>query len=266
MTKVDPAADVELTDDAFLGGRLRLLQPKAGYRAGLDAILLAAAVPAAGAGRVRVLDAGAGVGAAGLAVAARVPDAEVVLVEIDPNLVELARDNVARNGLASRARVIAADIFSPAADLAAQGLEPRSFDCVLANPPYLEEGRASQPADRAKASAHVMAPGGLERWARFLARMATPEGAVTLIHRADALADVLVALGRRFGGLNVLPIHPRAGDPARRILVGGRKGSRAPVRLLSGLVLHGAGHGFLPELDAVLRDGAPLAHCVRGWR
>ncbi|HXF53933.1 MAG TPA: methyltransferase [Hyphomicrobiaceae bacterium] len=266
MTRADPVAQADVTDDAFLGGRLRLLQPKAGYRAGLDAMLLAAAVPAAGPVRVRVLDAGAGVGAAGLALAARVPGAEVVLVEFHADLVELARKNVARNGLSSRVRVIAADLFAPAADLASQGLEARSFDCVLANPPYLEEGRASSPADRAKAGAYVMAAGGLERWARFLARMAAPEGAVTLIHRADALGDVLLALGRRFGDLSVLPIHPRAGDPARRILVGGRKGSRAPLRLLSGLVLHGAGHGFLPDIDAVLRDGAPLTHCVRGWR
>jgi tRNA1(Val) A37 N6-methylase TrmN6 len=261
-----PAADLETTDDAFLGGRLRLLQPKAGYRAGLDAVLLAAAVPAAGAARVRVLDAGAGVGAAGLAAAARLPNAQVTLVEVVPHLAMLARDNVERNRLSSRVRVIEADLTAPAASLTAQGLEPQSFDHVLANPPYLEQGRGSPPADPVKAGAQTMAAGGLERWARFLAHMAAADGTVTLIHRAEALGEVLAALEGRFGALDMLPIHPRVSEPAHRVLVGGRKGSRAPLRLLPGLVLHGSDHGFLPAVEAILRDGAPLMPGIGGWR
>jgi tRNA1(Val) A37 N6-methylase TrmN6 len=254
----EPAAQ-ETTDDAFLGGRLHLLQPKSGYRAGLDAVLLAAAVPAEEGGRARVLDAGAGVGAAGLAVAVRVPDAHVVLVELVSGLATLARENVARNGLSARVRVIEADICAPAASLSALGLEPQSFDHVLANPPYLEEGRGRRPLDPMKASAQVMAAGSLERWVRFLAHMAAPGGTVTLVHRAEALGELLAALRGRFGALSILPIHPRKGAPAHRVLVSGRKGSRATLRLQPGLVLHGNGNRFLPEVEAILRDGAPLA-------
>jgi tRNA1(Val) A37 N6-methylase TrmN6 len=246
-----------MTDDAFLGGRLHLLQPKSGYRAGLDAILLAAAIeakePAA-----RVLDAGAGVGAAGLAVAARVPAASVVLIELAPLLAALARENISRNHLTSRVRVIEADICAPAATLAVLGLEAQSFDHVLANPPYLEEGRGSAPPDTMKAGAHIMAAGGLDRWVRFLAHMAAPGGAVTLIHRAEALGELLAALEGRFGALEILPIHPRAGASAHRILIAGRKGSRAAPKLHPGLVLHGDGNGFRPEVEAILRAGAPL--------
>jgi tRNA1(Val) A37 N6-methylase TrmN6 len=162
--------------------------------------------------------------------------------------------------------VIEADLTAPAASLAAQGLEPRSFDHVLANPPYFEEGRGSSPADPVKAGANVMIPGGLERWVRFLAHMAAPDGTATLIHRAEALGEVLAALDGRFGALDILPVHPRAGEPAHRVLVGGRKGSRAPPRLLPGLVLHGGGHGFLPAVEAILRDGAPLMPGIGGWR
>jgi len=191
------AAEREASDDAFLGGRLHLLQPKSGYRAGLDAVLLAAAVPAAGDGLVRALDAGAGVGAAGLAVAARVAGADVVLVELVPRLAALARENVARNGLSARVRVIEADICAPAAGLAAKGLEAQSFDHVLANPPYLEEGRGSSPADPVKAGAQVMAAGGLERWVRFLAHMAAADGTVTLPPALRPYMDGQTTIGPR---------------------------------------------------------------------
>jgi tRNA1(Val) A37 N6-methylase TrmN6 len=109
-----------------------------------------------------------------------------------------------------------------------------------------------------KAGAHVMAAGGLDRWVRFLAHMAAPGGAVTLIHRAEALGELLAALEGRFGALEILPIHPRAGASAHRILIAGRKGSRAAPKLHPGLVLHGDGNGFRPEVEAILRDGAPL--------
>ncbi len=251
------AQAAETTDDAFLGGRLHLLQPKSGYRAGLDAILLAAAIEVK-APATRVLDAGAGVGAAGLAVVARVPAAGVVLVELEPRLAALARENIDRNGLSSRVNVIEADICAPAATLAALGLKPESFDHVLANPPYLEAGRGSAPPDAMKAGAHVMAVGGLDRWVRFLAHMAAPGSTVTIIHRAEALSELLGALEGRFGALEMLPVHPRAGAPAHRILIAGRKGSRAAPKLHPGLVLHGEGNGFRPDVEAILRDGAPL--------
>ena len=252
------AGGIVTTADIFLGGKLELLQPATGFRAGLDAVLLAAAAEIHPQSTTRVLDAGAGVGTAGLCLAARVPEVRVILVEIAAPLADLARQNVQRNGLAGRVAVIEADLRAPSRHLEDLGLRPESFEHLLANPPYLEEGRHRLPDDAVAAAAFGMAAEGLEQWARFLARMATPGGTLTMIHRADALKAVLDALEGRFGGIRVLPIHPRAGEPAHRILVAGCKGSRAPLQLLPGLVLHGPGNAFTPAIDAVLREGAAL--------
>lgn len=255
-TEIDIGADT--TIDMFLGGKLAIEQPAKGFRAGLDAVLLAAAVESDARTPVRFLDAGAGVGTAGLCLAARCERARGVLVEIAPRLARLAEANVARNALGGRVRVVETDLTGPAHDLEAVGIEPASFDVVIANPPYLEEGRHRLPIDEVAAGAFGMASGRLEAWLRFLARAAAGDGRMALIHRADALGEVLAAIGNRFGALRVLPLHPRAGEPAHRIIVDGRKGSRAPLQILPGLVLHGEGNAFLPDVQAVLRDGAPL--------
>lgn len=256
MTAIENAPGLELTDDAFLGGRLRLLQPKAAYRAGLDAILLAAAAPVAAGRGERVLDAGAGIGTVGLAVAARIEDARVTLAEIDSQLAQIARENVARNGMEGRVRVVEADIRGKAVDRSALGIE--AFEHVLANPPYIVAGRGRTPADPMKAAAFEMAAEDLEKWARFLARMTAPRGMLALIHRADALPQLLPALDGRFGSLEVLPVHPQAYLPAKRVLVRGRKGSRGLLRLLPSLVLHDEHNRIRPEIDAILRTGQAL--------
>lgn len=251
------------TDDAFLGGKLAILQPEAGYRAGLDAVLLAAATPIAAGKAVRVLDAGAGVGVVGLCIAARLPDAAVTLVEREPTLADLASRNAERNGLADRVKVIVADVGAGGRALhdggSQAGLAPGAFDHVVANPPYYAVGAGTASAHRIRAGAHQMAKGDLDRWGAFLATAARSDGTVTLIHRADALAAVLAALEGRFGGISVLPVHPRAGEPAHRIIVTGVKGSRAPLVIKAGLVLHDADGRYLPAVEVVLRDGAPLA-------
>lgn len=248
-----------LTDDAFLGGRLHVLQPRNGYRAGLDAVLLAASVRAgSGADALRIVDAGAGVGVVGLCVAARIADARVVLVEREPALVDLARQNVARNGLSDRVNVVAGEVTgqSSAFDSTAAGRETATH--VLANPPFTQTGQGSASPNDLKTAAHQMAGDDLDRWARFLAYVAAPGGTATMIHRADSLRGVLDALAGRFGALAVLPIHSRAGEPATRIIVSGIKGSRAPLSIKPGLVLHGDGKSFRPEIEAILRHGAPL--------
>lgn len=247
----------ELTTDAFLGGRLMLLQPKAGYRAGLDAVLLAATVPD---GATDIVDLGAGVGTVGLSAVARVAGARVLLAEREPELVGLAAQNIARNDLACRAGVVAVDIEADAAaDFAALGLIADRFDHVLANPPFHTEGDGHVPPDRLKARSHVMAAGGVERWTRVMARLAKPGGTAAMIHRADALAEMLAAFSRRFGAITIVPVHPRPGEPAGRVIIAGRKGSRAPSRLLPGLVVHEAdGDHFSPTLEAVLRHGAGI--------
>lgn len=247
-----------VTDDAFLGGAVRLLQPRNGYRAGIDAVLLAAAVPVAAGQKARVLDVGAGVGAAGLCLASRASDAEVALLEPEPEYAALARENVARNGLGARVRVAEAAVGARETDLKARGIEAETFDHVLANPPFHERGRGTRAPDALKDAAHAMDGDGLDAWCRFMARMARPGGTATLIHKADALGDVLAAMRGRFGALKVVPIHAREGEPAIRVIVQGVKGSRGPLTLLPGVVLHGEGDAFRPEIDQVLRHGAAL--------
>ncbi len=257
------ATDTELragdaTDDAFLGGALRLLQPSQGYRAGIDAVLLAAAAPLDAGRAARVLDCGAGVGTVGLSVAVRVPDAEVVLLEREPRLVALAKENIARNDLAGRVSVVEGAVGDPAVELATRGLAPESFTHVLANPPFHVDAHGTASGEPLKAGAHAMASAGLLDWARFMARMTQAGGSATLIHKAEAIGRILAALEGRFGALKVLPIHPRRGEPAIRVIVQGLKGSKAPLVVLPGFVLHGDGQGFTPEAEAILRHGEAL--------
>lgn len=249
------AAASPITEDAFLGGRLRLLQPRSAYRAGLDAVVLAAAADARPG--QRVIDVGAGVGTVGLCLAVRT-GADVVLLEPEERLAALAQDNARRNGLADRVRVVCGRVGLGEPEAAALGLFPESFDHVLANPPYHDRARGTEAADPVKAGAHAMAAADLDVWGRFMARMVAPGGTATMIHKAEALPAVLAALAIRFGALRVLPLHPRAEAPANRILVQGVKGSRAPLVLLPAFVVHGAGQAFRPEAEAILRDGAPL--------
>ncbi len=251
------AASGEPTDDTFLGGALRIRQPATGYRAGLDAVMLAAAVSIEGSG-ARVLDVGAGVGTAGLCLARRITSARVTLFEREPGLALLARENVERNGLAERVNVIEGDVGLSAETARALGLQSEGFDHVIANPPYHDADGGTPASDPLKAGAHAMPDEGLERWARFMARMAVPGGAVTVVHKAEALSRLLAAFDGRFGALRILPLHPRESAPAHRIIVAGRKGSRAPLILLPGFVLHGEDGTFTPEAQAILRGGAAL--------
>jgi len=225
---------LECTEDAFLGGRLRLRPLKAGHRAGHDAVLLAAATSAR-AGH-RVVDFGAGVGAAGLALAHRVASVDIVLVEIDPTLAALARSNAAANDIA--ADVIVLDVESGAESFAAAGLPPDSVDVVLMNPPFNDAARHRASPDAARASAHVASGGTLANWIHAARRILKSGGVLTLIWRADGIAEVLAALDRGFGSLAILPVHGEAGAPAIRMLVRAVKGGRAPTRILSSLMLN----------------------------
>ncbi len=253
----------DLTDDAFLGGRISVLQPSRGYRSGLDAVLLAAACPVGGGDTARILDAGAGVGVVGLAIAARVAGADVTLVERDLELAELAEANIERNGFAGRVRVAIADISAGGRILhdpaRPHGLAPASFDYLVTNPPYYAEGSGTPPPQATKAGAHQMASGDLDRWLAFLATAAAADATLTLIHRADALGPILSALDGRFGRIRILPVHPRAGTTASRVLVSALKGSRAALELRPGLVLQDSDGRYLPAVDDILRHGATLA-------
>ena len=253
----------ELTDDAFLGGALQILQPRAGYRAGLDAVMLAAAVPAlngqgTGAAAHCVLDVGAGVGTAGLCLARRAPAAFVTLLEKEPQLVRIAQENVQRNELVTRVSVVAGAVGVSAIEARGLGLGEESFAHVMANPPYHDADAGTLAPDALKAGAHAMVEGELDGWARFMARMAMPGGGMTIIHKVEALARLLAALEGRFGALKVLALHPREGAAAHRVIVQGVKGSRGPLTLLPGFVLHAADGQFTPAAQDILRGGAAL--------
>jgi tRNA1(Val) A37 N6-methylase TrmN6 len=228
----DPAGEV--TEDAFLGGRLRLRQPKSGHRAGHDAMLLAAATSARSGDRV--VDFGAGIGAAGLAVARRVAGIELVLVEIDEALAELARGNAASNAIP--ADVIVLDVTSAADAFAASGLPPDSVDAVLMNPPFNDPVRHRASPDKARETAHVATAATLETWIHAARRILKSGGVLTLIWRADGLAEVLAALDRGFGNLAILPVHGDAKKPAIRVLVRAVKGGKAPTQMHAALVLN----------------------------
>ena len=246
----------EPTDDAFLGGRVSIRQPSRGYRAGIDAVLLAAAVPAAAGDSI--LEAGAGVGVPTLCLAERVPDTRLIAVEFQSELCDLGRENAGRNGFAGRVIFVEADILASGSGFAGLGLARDTHDHVLANPPFHISGRARAPGNPGKARAHVQDAGDLERWVRFMVTMAAADASVTIVHRAGALSRLLAALDRRVGDIAVLPVHSRAGDEASRVLVQGRKGSRAPLRIRPGLVMHDAEGGFTPPAERILRDGSGL--------
>lgn len=228
------ATELDTTEDAFLGGQLRLTQPRSGHRAGHDAILLAAATSAcAGA---RVVDFGAGVGAAGLALARRVGGIDLVLVEIDPDLARLARANAAANAIP--AETLQLDVAAGVEVFAASGLPPDSVDVVLTNPPFNDPARHRASPHQARQSAHVATEETLQTWVHAARRILKSGGVLTLIWRADGLTNVLAALSRGFGSLAVLPVHGDAGKPAIRVLVRAVKGGRAPTRILQGLILN----------------------------
>ncbi len=222
-----------LTEDAFLGGKLRLRQPKSGHRAGHDAVLLAAATPAYPGDQV--VDLGAGVGAAGLAVAKRVPAIKLVLVEIDEGLAALARSNAASNAIA--ADVLVLDVTSSAEAFARAGLVPDSVDLVLMNPPFNASSRHRASPDKAREAAHVATPGMLESWVHTARRILKSDANLVMIWRADGIAEVLGALDRGFGSLVILPVHANVTLPAIRVLVRATKGGRAPTRMLAPLIL-----------------------------
>ncbi len=249
------------TLDWFLGGRLAIEQPAKGrHRAGLDAILLAAAVPRGFSGQV--VDLGAGVGTAGLALARRVTGARVTLIERDREAAALAALNAARseNGdLAARARVIEADILAKPDLRETAGFHRGAADLAIMNPPFFpaRSVRAS-PSDPRRA-AHVLEAAGLEPWIRAAAWATGPKGRLALIFRGDAIGEILSAIGGRFGGVSIIPVHPRDGQAAHRLIVTAVKASRAAPRILPGLILHPEGSSlYSPEAEAILNGARGL--------
>ena len=235
----------------MLDGRVKLRQSAAGYRAGLDAALLAASCDARDGDRV--IEAGCGVGAALLAAATRRPGARFVGLERDSAAAALARENAALNGLADRADIVEGDV---AAGFRALSLPV--FDAMMSNPPFFDDPRTLRAPAPEKTGAW-MADAGLSAWTAFALKAVREGGSITLIHRADRLADILALLAPKAGSFRIRPIQPFADAPAKRVLVRAIKTGKAPLVLLPPLVLHdrdGGKHSL--EAEAILRGQAAL--------
>jgi tRNA1(Val) A37 N6-methylase TrmN6 len=247
-------AGMDVSDDGLLDNRVRLLQPARGYRVAIDAVLLAAAVPAR-AGE-RVIDIGCGAGAAALCLMARlaaagVTDVRVIGLEVQPRLAALARRNAGRNGFAERMEIVAGDVAAPPQVLG-------TFDHVMTNPPYLPAARADLPPDRSKALATVESTADLAVWMAFCLQVLRPGGTLSLVHRADRQAEIVDLLRPHAADIAILPLLPQEGVVARRLLLRLRQGRDGKVRILPGMVLHRAGGEYTPAAEAVLRGAQPL--------
>ncbi|HEV8680854.1 MAG TPA: methyltransferase [Stellaceae bacterium] len=241
-----------LTEDALLGGRIRLRQTADGARVAIDPVFLAAAVAAEP--HQQVLDVGCGAGAASLCLAARLPECRVTGFDLQRDMVRLAGDNAALNGMAGRVSAIVGDLLRPP-----PRLSPGMFDHVMANPPFMEAGRGTPAANPAKAAATIEGEANLGDWVRFALAMTRGRGTVTFIHRADRIDALLSHLAGRAGEIVVFPLWPAEGRAASRILVRARTQVAGPARLLPGLILHEADGRFSEAAEAVLRGGAALA-------
>lgn len=240
-----------LTEDALLGGRLRLRQPAGGARVAIDTLLLAAAV-AARPGE-HLIEAGSGSGGAALALARRCAEVRVTGVELDPEMVAMASANAALNGLEERVRFIEGCVT--ARPLA---LGRGRFDQALVNPPYGDRDCGPAPPDGGRARAFVTDKAALRDWIDFCLDMIRERGTLTLIHRADRLDTIIAALHGRAGDIALCPLWPKAGMAAKRILLRARKGARGGARVLPGLILHDRQGGFTPETEHILRDAGAL--------
>lgn len=240
---------MELTDDAFLGGRVQAWQPAQGFRAGLDAVMLAASVPARP--KEHVCDLGSGAGVASLCLAARVPNLGITAVEIDEDLVALAQANAERNG--ATLGVVAADILKRPRTLARQ-----SFHHVFTNPPYHDIGRGTRAPEAVKARATSAHTHDLVTWLRFARALVRPKGTLTAILPPEQLPLALQALAPEGQGSEIIPLWPKSGTAAKRIIIRIRMNAKAPLQLHAGLILHTTAGKPTPEAEAVLRHGAPL--------
>lgn len=249
LDAVDPAFLDDTTIDDFLGGAIRLRQPKDGYRVSMDTVMLAATVPAKSGDTV--LEGGVGSAGAALCLARRLPGVRVQGIDIQPNMLALARQNIACNDLQDFVSVqnqCVTDLSGPEA----------TFDHVMVNPPYLDKGKAICPPDKGKGLAHMSSAATLKDWMKFCIYRVKNRGTVSIVYRADRIDEVIANLYRRVGDLKILPLWPRQGVPAKRVIIQGRKGVHGAASLLPGLALHGEVDRYTAEARRVLWDGEAL--------
>lgn len=236
--------NIAASKDKLLGGRVQIEQPETGYRAAIDPVLLAAAVPARPG--ERVLELGLGAGAASFCLLAREPEIHVTGLEKEAGLAALAHHNAALNGVEKKLEIICGAV--------GMKLDRLPFDHVFANPPYHD---TAQHGD-GDAPSHMPLE-DIADWVRYGFRNLRDKGRFTLIHRADALSVILAALSaERAGAIKILPIAPREDEPASRVIVSAIKGRKTPLELLPPFIVHEQDGGYTPACEAILRNAAPL--------
>lgn len=236
-----------VTQDYLLGGRVQIRQPAEGYRVAIDPIFLAASIQPEP--ETTILDIGAGVGAASLCLAARIPHCRVTGLETQRDMVRLASENIVLNSMRDRVEILGGDLLRPPPRLAAG-----TFAHVMANPPYLEATDHTSSPTLQKAQSHGEGEASLEHWVRFALLMVRPKGTVTLIHRADRLDMILSYFAGKMGDIVIYPLWPGKDKPAKRVLVRGCKNANGSSRLSPGMILHGPDGRFTPQAEAILRD------------
>lgn len=247
---------MKTTEDHLLKGRVTFNQPAVGYRTAIDTVLLAASIGAKPGHKV--LDMGCGVGGVMLCLGARVPGVMVHGLEIQPELADLAQANIEKNHLGDRLRVFTGDIVDPPAEIAKGG-----YDFVVANPPFVPQGNGHPPPGDMKRTANFEGDADINQWVGASLRLVRAKGTVVMVHRADRLDHIMAAIkagrddnGQGAGDITILPIHPRAGEPANRIIISFRRGVKSPVSLLQGIAVHNNGEAYTPLLDAIVDGGA----------
>ncbi|WP_262691030.1 tRNA1(Val) (adenine(37)-N6)-methyltransferase [Kordiimonas aestuarii] len=246
---LEPQADEAVSVDDFLGGAIKLIQPRDGYRVSMDTVMLAASVPAKAGDRI--IEGGVGSAGAALCLAKRVPGTHVHGIDIQDDMLAFAERNIAYNQLGGQVTVskgCITDLSGPEA----------TYDHVMVNPPYLANGKAIRPPVTNKGLAHMDSSAALKDWVRFCIYKVKNRGTVSIIYRADRVDEVIAQLYRRVGELKIMPLWPRFGAPAKRVIIQGRKGVHGTASILPGLALHGEVERYTREAEAILRDGAAL--------
>ena len=241
-----------VTEDKILGGRITILQPKKGYRVAIDPILMAASVPARKGDKI--LEIGAGSGAATFCLAIRVPDTELVGVELQSELFDLAKAAVAINRLDGRVKMVNTDLLDCPSDKVKDG----EFDHVMANPPYLKKGTAIASPNPQIERAHIESKAILSDWISFAIRKLRKGGTITLIHRYDRKDEIVSELSKFTGDLTLFPLLPKKGASLKRIIIQAVKGTEGAIKISSGLILHEQSGKFTKEAISILKDGQEL--------
>ncbi len=256
MVVVTDLAEAELKDDDvtvddFLGGAVKLVQPKNGYRVSMDTVLLAASIPAKAGDKV--LEPGPGSGGAALCLAERVPGVHVTGIEMQDAMVDLALRNIELNGQQNFVNVRQGCVTTRP-----DWLDVGTFDHVMVNPPYLANGKAIRPPEEGKGLAHMDSSANLKDWVNFCIDMVKPKGTISIVYRADRADEVIARLHRRVGELKLMPFWPRDGVAAKRVIIQGRKAINGAMSILPGLSLHGAEERYTKEAEEILRHGKAL--------